>query len=311
VSKRAVRTAVLVLLVVAAAALAACSPEPPEMDLARADDEAVAVASFDFPESVLLAEIYAQALAAAGIPVRRELNLGPREVVDPALASGLVDAVPEYVGTALATATGEQDVPADPAEAQRRLRTIDAGRGLRVLEAAPAQSQNGLVVTQLTALTYSLGSVSDLAAVAGTLVFGGPPECERRPYCLPGLESVYGLVFERVVPLDSGGPLTVAALRAGEIDVALLFTSDAHLGGGDLVLLQDDKALQPAENIVPVVRQAVVERYGAVLTERLDLVSAALSTGDLVALNAEIGLRERAPGDVAAEWLAAEGIGPG
>ena len=194
-SRRAVRTPALALLAVTGALLAACSPAPPEMDLARADDDAVAIASFDFPESVLLAEIYAQAVAPAGIPVRRELNLGPREVVTPALIAGLVDAVPEYVGTALAAATGEEDVPADPAEAERRLREIDAGLGLRLLDAAPAQSQNGLVVTRLTALTYGLRAVSDLTSVAGTLVFGGPPECDRRPYCLPGLASVYGLAF--------------------------------------------------------------------------------------------------------------------
>ena len=218
--------------------------------------------------------------------------------------------MPEYVGTALAAATGEDDVPTDPAEAIRRMREIDAGRGLRMLEVAPAQSQNGLVVSQLTALTYGLSSVSDLTAVAGTLVFGGPPECDRRPYCLPGLASVYGLAFERVVQLDTGGPLTVAALREGEIDVALLFTSDGHLGSGDLVLLRDDKGLQPAENIVPVVRQPVVDHYGAALTDRLDLVSAALTTEDLVALNAEIAVRQRAPADVAADWLATEGIVP-
>ena len=153
-----------------------------------------------------------------------------------------------------------------------------------------------------------MSAVSDLTSVASTLVFGGPPECDRRPYCLPGLATVYGLAFERVVQLDTGGPLTVAALRAGEIDVALLFTSDGHLGSGDLVLLRDDKGLQPAENVVPVVRQEVVDRYGATLTDRLDLVSAALSTEDLVALNAEIALRERAPADVARTWLAAEGI---
>ena len=300
----------MALLAVTGALLAACSPAPPEMDLARADDDAVAIASFDFPESVLLAEIYAQAVAPAGILVRRELNLGPREVVTPALIAGLVDAVPEYVGTALAAATGEEDVPADPAEAERRLREIDAGLGLRLLDAAPAQSQNGLVVTRLTALTYGLRAVSDLTSVAGTLVFGGPPECDRRPYCLPGLASVYGLAFERVVPLDSGGPLTVGALRAGEVDVALLFTSDGHLGSPDLVLLHDDKALQPAENVVPVVRQDVVDRYGAALTARLDLVSAALSTEDLVSLNAEVALHERAPADVAAAWLATEDIVP-
>jgi osmoprotectant transport system substrate-binding protein len=286
----------------------ACSPSGPETSPPQADDGAVTVASFDFSESVVLAEIYSQALADGGIPVRRELNLGPREVVAPALGAGLVDAVPEYVGTALAEATGEEDLPTDAAVAHRRLRDVYADRGLRLLEPAPAQSQNGIVVSRLTAVELGLDEVSDLQPVAGGLVFGGPPECGRRPYCLLGLESVYGLSFKDVLTLDTGGPLTVSALRAGEVDVALLFTSDGHLGSPDLVLLRDDRSLQPAENIVPVVRQEIVDRYGAELVARLDRVSGALSTDDLVDLNAAVALEDRAPAAVAAEWLSGEGL---
>lgn len=291
---------------IAALLLASCAPSGPGTGAPVVDAATVTVASFDFPESVVVAEIYAQALADAGIPVREEMQLGPREVVAPALEQGLVDVVPEYLGTALASLGGE--ATADPVETAARLRRAYARRGVDVLEPAPASTQNGVVVTRATALQYDLHTVSDLRDYAATMTFGGPPECPRRPFCVPGLERVYGLRFERVVGLDSGGPLTYAALTNGEVDVALLFTTDSHLGGDDVALLEDDRRLQPAENVVPVVRHEAAERHGPRLARRLAEVSASLRTEDLIDLNAAVTLDGEAPEDVAAAWLAEAGL---
>jgi osmoprotectant transport system substrate-binding protein len=298
------RTALGVLVLLAVAACGGpTSPQVPDRPASRTDD-AVVVASFDFPESAILGELYASALEGAGVPVRRELLLGPRELVAPALEQGLVDVVPEYLGTALAYHGGEQPDPADQDETRRRLADAFGPLGVRLLEPAPAEDQNSLVVTQGTALVYDLQTTSDLDDVASAFRLGGPPECPDRAFCLPGLERAYGLRFDRFVPLDSGGPLTVSALREQSIDVGVLFSTDPHLVGSELVELADDRSLQPAENVVPAVRAAVLERWGDELRDPLDAVSAALTTGELRELNRQVVLGGETPRRAARAWLA-------
>jgi len=125
--------------------------------------------------------------------------------------------------------------------------------------------------------------------------------------CLAGLERIYGLAFESFLPLDVGGPLTHQALVGGHIDVALLFTTDPRITAEGLVVLEDDRGMQPAENVIPVVRTEVVERWGDRLVAVVDGVSARLTTGRLRALNARVDGGEPAT-DVAADWLATEGL---
>jgi osmoprotectant transport system substrate-binding protein len=263
----------------------------------------VAVASFNFAESELVAEIYARALEHAGVPVRRELNLGPRELVQPALLQGLVDVVPEYLGSALASLDPNASVDmADAAAVRRQLTSVLGGWGVDVLDPASAENQNGLVVTRATADRFGLVSVSDLARLGPQISLAGPPECVQRPYCLQGFERRYGLRFSRFVPYDTESQ-RVAALHDQVVDVAVLFTTDGALATGDLVLLRDDRNLQPAENIVPVVSSRVVARYGASVQRTLDTVSSALTPEALVFLNWRIGIGGK---DVAAEaeaWL--------
>jgi osmoprotectant transport system substrate-binding protein len=297
------RSALAVLLLLLAGCGAPPSPQVPESAPPRRDD-AVVVASFDFPESEVLGELYAQALEASGVPVRRELLLGPRELVEPALEQGLVDVVPEYLGTALAYLGGEQPDPADEQVTRDRLAEAFEDRGVRLMAHAPAEDQNALVVTRGIAFRHGLERISDLSDVAGAFRFGGPPECPDRPFCLQGYEERYDLSFERFVPLDSGGPLTVAALRAQEVDVGLLFSTDPHLTLEEFVELDDDRGLQPAENIVPVVRDDVLRRWGDELRDPLDAVSEALTTDELRELNADVVLEGQTPSRAARTWLA-------
>lgn len=269
----------------------------------------ITVGSFDFPESVLLAEIYGQALAAHNFPVRILADLGPRELVDSALMSGLVQLVPEYTGSALQFfSLGRLAATSDAQAANRALAGSVAGRGLVPAPPAPAQDANAIVVTAPTAARYGLRSIADLARSAPGLMFGGPPECPGRAYCLPGLKRVYGLRFKAFTRLDAGGPLTLQALEAGDIGVALLFTTDPDIPARHLVVLADDRGLQPAENITPVVRRDVIARYGPNLLAALNAVSALLDTGTLRALDAQVELAGQDPRLVAGRWLRAHGL---
>ncbi len=272
---------------------------------------AVTVGAFDFPESVLLAEIYGQALAANKFPVRILPSLGPRELVDPALMNGLLQLVPEYAGSALEfISLGHVPPIADAAMANKALAKSVAGRGLLAARPAAAQNSNAIVVTSATAARYGLRSITDLARVAPRLVFGGPPECPERSYCLLGLKRAYGLHFKAFIPLDTGGPLTLQALHAGDIGAALLFTTDPHILAQHLVVLTDDRGLQPAENITPLVRRDAIARYGPNLVAVLNRVSSLLDTGTLRHLDAQVELEGIKPRVVARAWLRAHGLIP-
>ena len=228
---------------------------------ANLHDKVVTVGSFDFAESRLLAEVYSQALEGGRIRVRRAFGLGPREFVAPALAGGLVEFVPEYAGTALrflslGAVTPGVDVDETHAALLRALERSHA----TALTPAPAQNANAFFVTRQTASRYDLHTLSDLEKIAPQLTFGGPPECSTRPLCLVGLQRVYGVKFREVVQLDAGGPTTRQALRNRDVDVALLFTTDPTIADEGFVELQDDRGLQPAENVTPIVRNEVVDQ---------------------------------------------------
>ena len=269
----------------------------------------ISVGSFNFPESVLLAEIYGQALAADKFPVRILANLGPREVVDPALMDGLLQVVPEYAGSALGFfSLGRRSATANAGAANRALAGSVAARGLVAARPAPAQDANAIVVTTTTAARYGLRSIADLAKVAPDLTFGGPPECPGRAYCLPGLKRVYGLRFKSFTPLDAGGPLTLQALATGYIGAALLFSTDPGIQARHLVVLADDRGLQPAENITPLVGRDAIVRYGPRLLTTLNTVSALLDTGTLRALDARVEVGGQDARLVAKSWLRAHGL---
>jgi osmoprotectant transport system substrate-binding protein len=266
-------------------------------------DDAITVASFNFPESVLLAQLYAQALEARGFRVSREIGIGPRELVQPALQNGIVELVPEYSGSLLAFFSSGI-VSADP---RRDLEEALASRDLAALAAAPAQTRNGFAVTAAFAGRHGLRSISDLSG-APELTLGGPPECPQRELCQEGLEDVYGLTFDGFVPLDLSGTLTADALERGVVDVALLFTTSAEIVQHGFVLLEDDLHLQPAEHVTPVVHTATLSRFGPALSDAVDDVSAALTTKELRTLNTRVQVQGVSPAAAAAEWLAEHGL---
>ena len=271
------------------------------------DGPTITVGSTNFGEQLVVGEIYAQVLEAAGYPVARAFNLGNREVVNPALVSGEIDLLVEYTGSLLTHYGGEPTT--DNAATYAAMVEAIAADGLVALAYAPGEDKNGFVVTAATAAALGVSSLSDLAAHNGTLILGGPAECPTRPLCLIGLEELYGLEFAEFRSLDSGGPLTVAALEGDEIDVAVLYTTDGIIAASGFVLLEDDRTLQPAENIVPVTTDAIIAAYGDDLVALLDQVTALLTTAELTELNKRFVIDAEDPETIAAEWLAANELG--
>ena len=291
--------------------LVACTGSERSRGASPADRGAVRIASFDFTESEVVAELYAQALEGEGIAVARFPQLGSREVVEPALQQDQVDLVPEYLGSALEFLTlGQVPAPAESRDAHTELRAAMGPLGIEVLAHAPGEDQNGVAVTAKTAQRLALESISDLAPVARSLVFAGPAECGERPRCLPGLDRVYDLTFASFETIPPGS-LTALALANGEVDVAVMFTTDPNVADQDLVLLRDDRGLQPPEHVVPVVREEVLDRYGDVVTVTIDAVTTELTTDELTELNRAVDLEGRPAAGVARDWLRARGLADG
>lgn len=266
---------------------------------APALEDGIRIAGFDFAESELLTELYALVVEEAGVPVVRLGPVGPREVLAPALETGAVDVVPEYVGTASGY------FGAEPPSVSA-LRDAVAPRGLTTLAPASAENVNVVVMTDEAAEAGGYSRLSDLVEMAPTAVFGGPVECPERPLCLPGLEATYGLTFAAFVPQRSLA-VTAEALRRGEIDVGLMFSTAAELSSDEFVALRDDRFLQPPENVLPMVRSAALDRWGPAVGDALDGLSLRLGTAELRMLNRLVadGEPKRA---VAADWLVAVGL---
>ncbi len=283
-------------------ALAACSPGVPERAAPDTATTVIRFASYDFLENQTLVEVYAEAARRRGLPVSVQHGVGTREVVMPALQQGVVDVAIDYLGTALSfSRLSATDAPRVPEEMHALLRRALGDRGVAVLDPARAEDQNGFAVTTAFSLEHGVVRLTELRPLAPQLVFGGPPECPDRPFCLQGLEDTYGLEFGEVRAMPSRAA-TVENLMSGEIDVGLLETTDARLAVTPLVLLIDDRGLQPPENVVPLVRAAAIDRWGEDLRTALDEVSARLTTADLVELNGAVELQDMTPAEAAAQW---------
>jgi len=301
---------VAIALLVAVLVASACGGTSTTGGASTAPKPTVKVGSTNFFEQGILAEAYAQILENSGYTVERKFNLGNREIVEPALESGQIDLDAEYLATLLSFVDKTTKASADPKETAKSLQTALSAKKLTVLDYAAATDQNGFVVTKDTAAKYNLKKLSDVTAVAGQLVLGGPPECPSptRPFCIPGLKSTYGITFKDFKPLDAGGPLTVAALEGKQIDVGLLFTSDPGIVAKGFVLLEDDKHLQLSDNIAPVVRDDLLAKDDGTIKKLLNSISAKLSQDELNGMNKLVSVDKKDPKDVAKDWLKKQGL---
>lgn len=265
------------------------------------DQASLTIGSTNFPEQLILANIYADVLRGDGVNVSTRLNLGSREVVFPALTNGEIDLLPEYSG-ALMTYLDQEEAHVDARnneDVMTALRSV-LPDGLEALEASPAEDRDALVVTSETAEKYGLETFSDLAPVSGELTLGGPPETRTRDVGIPGLKRVYNIEFAGFRSLDAGGPLTRGALSNGDIDVARMFSSQGAIAENNWVALKDDKDLEPAQNIVPIAR---TEALNDEVRDSLNRVSKTLTTEDLQDMNHRVEIDKADPAQVASQWV--------
>ena len=258
-----------------------------------------------FAENEIVAEMYAQALENAGYTVNRQLDIQSREVSQPALERGSIDLKPEYLGTLLLFLDPDAKASGDPAEEAEQLKPLLEQKGVTLLNFSQANDTNAFVVTRETASRYGLTKMSDLKTVAGRLTLGAPPECPKRPLCIPGVKRVYGAEFGEHVKIDACTAATAEALDAGRIDVALLCSTQSIIVEKGWVVLEDDKDLQQADNIVPIIRTEVVNQE---ITNLLNAVSAKLNTQNIIQLNKRVEIDKEDPADVAQEFLQQTGL---
>jgi len=296
------------VVVVVGAVVAGCTDldvGPTRRPSTGGSDVIVVGVSGAFAENQIVAEMYAQVLEHAGYTVERLLELRSRESSQNALEAGVIDVKPEYLSSLLLFLDPNAEASADASDVARQTAELLRSQGLTLLTPSAAEDTNQFVANAETAERFDLTTMSSLAAVAGQLTFGGPPECPQRPFCLPGLHEVYGVLFDDFTPLDAGGPLTVDALKTDEVQIGLLFSTDPSIGQNGFVPLADDRHLQDAENITPLIRS---EKLNVEVRALLDAVSARLSTEKVTELVGKVVIDGQDVAAVANGFLTANGL---
>jgi osmoprotectant transport system substrate-binding protein len=262
---------------------------------------AIAVGSKNFTESIVIAEIYAQALERAGLRVVRRLDLGSTQIAMAAMSRGEIDIYPEYTGTALIDVLHHEPIR-DPAASYAYVRNAFArDYGIVWLERSPMNDSQGLATTAAVAQRYHLRTLSDLAPLASRLRLATIPEFVTRPDGIPGLQRVYGgFHFASVRSYDIA--LKYEALLDGDADIATAFTTDGTIAVDHLVVLQDDKHLWPIYNVAPLVRATTLAREPRIASA-LNAIAPKLTDEATRSMNAQVESRDRDPADVAAEFL--------
>jgi osmoprotectant transport system substrate-binding protein len=275
-----------------------------------AEKPTVKIGSAAFYEASVVGEMYAQALEAKGFTVDRHLEIGERPAVHKAMDSGDVNLIPEYLGGLAGELTGSADLPADPQDAWDDLQQPLADKGWVAFDFSPGTDADGFAVRAETAQQFSLASMSDVAKVADKLAWGVAPGCPENPVCAPGLKSTYGIDLEKldVQSLPPCSTQIADALNNEVIDVAQVCTTQPDIVASNLTLLEDDKHLQPAQNIVGVATQELADAGGMDLADTIDSINAELTTEVLTQLGVEINVDQRDIADVAHDFLAEKGL---
>ncbi len=263
------------------------------------------VGSKNFTEQIVLGEVYAQALEAAGYTVQTDLNLGSEQVALKALENGEISGYPEYTSTALTSffEAAPEDVPSDAQEAFEQSQADFEELGLVAYPPTPFSSANAVGLLASKAEELGVSSISDLEGVSQDLTLFGSPECRQRIDCLVGLEENYGLEFNSFTPVDIG--LRYEVLDKGDADLSILFTTDAQLytDSDTYTILEDDQGVLPAGNVTFVASQEAVDEAGADFGETVEKVQGDLSLEVMQELNAKVDVDKESPEDAAREYL--------
>ncbi|MFD7233155.1 ABC transporter substrate-binding protein [Streptomyces sp. NPDC059881] len=311
--------ALLVLFAVTVLTPAACTTGPSlenqdRVTASPGDSRHLTIGSAGFTESDLLARMYSLLLEHAGYHTKI-ISVTNREIYEPALESGQIDVVPEYAATFADWLNAKAHGPGAPAvgspdldATMTALRSLAGARGLTVLDPGRAVDQNAFAVTGQFARAHGLKTLSDLGRSGLPVRLAAGDECVQRPYCAPGLKKTYGIRITGIDPKGVGTTQAKQAVQSGQDQMVLTTTTDATLDEFGLVLLEDDKRLQNADYIVPVVNRA--RAGGPGVTKVLDRLNSVLTTADLARLNEEVDIRRRLPDDVAREYLESKGLLP-
>ncbi|HEV7770360.1 MAG TPA: glycine betaine ABC transporter substrate-binding protein [Solirubrobacterales bacterium] len=267
------------------------------------------IGSKNFPEQEILGEIYAQALQAAGYKVKSDLNLGSETVALQAVKSGAISGYPEYASTALTSFFGKEpeDVPADANGAYDEAKAEFEKEDLTAFPPTPFASANAVGTLKKTAEKYGLKTVSDLDGVSEKLTLYGSPECPERIDCLKGLEDLYGLKFKSFKPVDISLRYTV--LEKGQADLSILFTTDPQLAAekDKFVILEDDKEVFPAGNVIFVTKKSTAEQAGPDYEKTIVQVQRGLTLEVMQELDARVELEKQTPKEAAKAYLESAG----
>ncbi|WP_410623522.1 ABC transporter substrate-binding protein [Amycolatopsis sp. cmx-8-4] len=265
----------------------------------------IVVASFNFTDSQILAEIYAQALEAKGYPVTRKLNLGSRELIYPSLKSGELQFIPEYQGSAITTGFGAEPVKDAKGEHDQLAKLFESS-GVSLLDYAPAEDKNTYIVKADLAKSKGIATISDLKKLDKVILAGGP-ECEKRLTCFKGLTDIYHLTNASFQTVQEVGP-RVQQLNSGAVTVIPVDSVSPSAGDPQYVALKDDLSMVPTENVVPAVNKKVLDARGADFATVVDAVSAKLSTDGMRELNKRVDSGGEPAADVAKDWLSQQGL---
>lgn len=299
------RRSLAVTAAVAAITLSACSSSSKKATTSSPTQPqpAVVIGSANFPENEVLADIYADALRNAGVPVSTKLDIGSREVYFKEMENGGLNVFPEYNGALLdylkpaATASSTSDVDAALSAA--------LPSSLESLDPAAAQDSDSVTVTSAFAAAHHLSSIADLRPIQSQVTIGAAPEFQNRQEGLLGLKRIYGLTLN-FKPLDESGPLTIAALNDGTIQAGDIYTTDPSVAKYHFVALSDPQHLFPAQNVIPIINKTVAT---ATVVKTLNSISAVLTTADLVQLVGGVVNDHADPSTVAAQFVSQEHLG--
>lgn len=274
----------------------------------------VTVVQAGFTENNILAQAYAALLEKYGYSVTVK-TVPNRETYSPELAKGSVDIAPDYLASAAnyynAEKTGKLDVSvatSDVAETLATLKTYTDPLGLTVLKPSTATDQNAFAVTEDYATTNDLESLSDLGESGQAVVLASTQECPSRPLCGVALERTYGIDVTKNLPFAFGSPAAKKQVTDGKAQLVLVATTDATLADDGLVVLEDDKKVQPAENLVPIIGKGSPLADDAEVVDALNKFSEGLTTAELAALNAQVDVERRKASAVAEEYLTTKGL---
>jgi osmoprotectant transport system substrate-binding protein len=267
---------------------------------------AITIGAQDFGESAILAEIYKQGLEAKGFKVSNQKLGGFRDLEIKAFDGGTINFAPEYAASMLEFLNGKKgEATSDVTATVAKLKTQLDTKGLAAFDATDAVDTNALVMTKAKSDSLGIKTLSDLAAKGASLKLGGPADCETNAFCIPGLKKVYNVDLSgKFQALEASA--IADSLDAGAIDVALLFSTDGRIAAKNYVLLQDDKKMLAADNVIPVAKKDIASN--AELQAAVNAISKKITTDDLIKLNKRFDVDKEDAAVIAKSFLQDKGL---